>query len=249
MFVTAKTGITLDGSHPTLLYGYGFGGISSLPTFSPLSLVWLDHGGVVATANIRGGGEYGDAWHHAGAYEHLQTRFDDFIAAAEALIANKYTSREHLGIYGYSGGGMLVGGTLVERPDLFAAAAPIAGVLDLLRFQLFGQGAGWQADLGHPDKPDEAAWLRKISPVHNVKPGTHYPATYIVTSDHDVRVAPLHSYKLAAAMQAAQAGSAPILLRVDVESGHGGGGLKSQEIAQNTELLVFFAKYLGLSLQ
>jgi prolyl oligopeptidase len=249
MFVTAKKGIVLDGSHPTLLYGYGGFGISSLPRFSELELVWIDHGGVAVTANIRGGGEYGDAWHKAGVMEHLQTKIDDFVAAGEALIANKYTSREHLGIYGYSGGGMLVGSTLVQRPDLFGAAAPIAGVLDLLRFQLFGQGAGWQGDFGHPDKPDEAAWLRKISPVHNVKAGTHYPATYIVTSDHDVRVPPLHSYKFAAAMQAAQAGSAPILLRVDVESGHGGGGLKSQEIAQNTELLLFFAKYLGLSLQ
>ncbi len=249
MFVTAKKGIVLDGSHPTLLYGYGGFGISSLPRFSPFELVWLDHGGVAVTANIRGGGEYGDAWHKAGVMAHLQTKIDDFAAAAEALIANKYTSREHLGMYGYSGGGMLVGSTLVQHPDLFGAAAPIAGVLDLLRFQLFGQGAGWQDDLGHPDKPDEAKWLRAISAVHNVKPGTHYPATYIVTSDHDVRVPPLHSYKFAAAMQAAQAGSAPILLRVDVESGHGGGGLKSQEIAQNTELLLFFAKYLGLSLQ
>jgi prolyl oligopeptidase len=249
MFVTAKKGIVLDGSHPTLLYGYGGFGISSLPRFSELELVWMDHGGVAVTANIRGGGEYGDTWHKAGVMEHLQTKIDDFAAAGEALIANKYTSREHLGIYGYSGGGMLVGSTLVQRPDLFGAAAPIAGVLDLLRFQLFGQGAGWQADFGHPDKPDEAAWLRKISPVHNVKAGTHYPATYIVTSDHDVRVPPLHSYKFAAAMQAAQGGSAPIFLRVDVESGHGGGGLKSQQIAQNTELLVFFAKYLGLSLQ
>jgi prolyl oligopeptidase len=249
MFVTAKKGIVLDGSHPTLLYGYGGFGVSSLPRFSPFELAWIEHGGVAVTANIRGGGEYGDAWHAAGVMEHLQTKIDDFVAAGEALIANKYTSREHLGMYGYSGGGMLVGSTLVQRPDLFGAAAPIAGVLDLLRFQLFGQGAGWQADLGHPDVPAEAKWLRAISPVHNVKSGTHYPATYIVTSDHDVRVPPLHSYKLAAAMQAAQAGSAPILLRVDVESGHGGGGLKSQEIAQNTELLLFFAKYLGLSLQ
>ncbi|HEY3801595.1 MAG TPA: prolyl oligopeptidase family serine peptidase [Kofleriaceae bacterium] len=246
MFVTSKKGLVLDGTHPTLMYGYGFGGISSLPTFSPRELVWIEHGGVAVTVNVRGGGEYGDAWHNAGAHANTHVRVDDFIAAAEYLIAQKYTSPEHLGIYGYSGGGLLVGATLVKRPDLFGAAAPIAGVLDLLRFHLFGQGAGWQADLGHPGIPAEAAWLRAISPLHNVRAGTHYPATYIVTSDHDVRVAPLHSYKFAAAMQAAQAGPAPILLRVDVESGHGGGGLRSQEIEQNTELLVFFAKYLGL---
>ncbi len=249
MFVTAKKGLALDGSHPTLMYGYGFGGISSLPTFSPRELVWIEHGGVAVTVNVRGGGEYGDAWHHAGALENTHVRVDDFIAGAEYLIANKYTSVAHLGIYGYSGGGLLVGATLVKRPDLFGAAAPIAGVLDLLRFHLFGQGAGWQADIGHPDVPAEATWLRAISPLHNVRHGTHYPATYIVTSDHDVRVAPLHSYKFAAAMQAAQAGSSPILLRVDTESGHGGGGLRSQEIDQNTELLVFFAKFLDLPLQ
>jgi len=247
MFITSRKGLALDGSHPTLMYGYGFGGISSPPSFKPLELVWLEHGGVVVTVNVRGGGEYGDAWHHAGWRQNTHVRVDDFIAAARYLIEHKYTSPAHLGIYGYSGGGFLVGSALVKRPDLFGAAAPIAGVLDMLRFHLFGQGAGWQADVGHPEVPAEAVWLRAVSPLHNVRRGTHYPATYIVTSDHDVRVAPLHSYKFAAAMQAAQAGPAPILLRVDVESGHGGGGLRSQEIAQNTELLVFFAKYLGLS--
>ena len=249
MFITARKGLVLDGSHPTLMYGYGFGGISSLPMFKPLELVWLEHGGVVVTVNVRGGGEYGDAWHHAAWRERTHVRVDDFIAAGQYLVAHKYTSPGHLGIYGYSGGGFLVGSALVHRPDLFGAAAPIAGVLDMMRFHLFGQGAGWQADVGHPGVAAEAGWLRQVSPLHNVRRGTHYPATYIVTSDHDVRVAPLHSYKFAAAMQAAQASSpdrAPILLRVDTESGHGGGGLRSQEIEQNTELLVFFAKYLGL---
>jgi prolyl oligopeptidase len=249
MFITAKKGLALDGSHPTLMYGYGGFGSSSLPRFDPKVLAWVDRGGVAVTVNIRGGGEYGDAWHHAAWREHEQVKLDDFAAAAEWLIANKWTSAAHLGMYGYSGGGQLVGAVLVQRPELFGAVAPIAGALDLLRFHLFGQGAGWQDELGHPDVPTEAAWLRRISPLHNVHAGTHYPATYIVTSDHDVRVPPLHSYKFAAAMQAAQGAAAPILLRVDTESGHGGGGLKSQEIDQNTELLVFFAKYLGLSLR
>ncbi|HUJ58287.1 MAG TPA: prolyl oligopeptidase family serine peptidase [Kofleriaceae bacterium] len=248
MFITAKKELPLDGSHPTLLTGYGGFGVPILPYFDPKVLAWVERGGVAVLANIRGGGEYGDAWHHAAWREHAQVKLDDFAAAAEWLIAHHWTSPRHLGMYGTSGGGLLVGAVLVERPELFGAAAPIAGVLDLMRFHRFGQGAGWQDEFGHPDVPAEAAWLRKISPLHNVRPGTHYPATYVVTSDHDVRVPPLHSYKFAAAMQAAQAGDAPILLRVETESGHGGGGLRSQEIAQNAELLVFFAKYLGLPL-
>ena len=248
MFITAKRGLALDGSHPTLMYGYGGFGISSLPDFDPKVLAWIERGGVAVTVNVRGGGEYGDAWHHAAWREHEQVKLDDFAAGAEWLIAHKWKSPKHLGMYGYSGGGQLVAAVLVQRPELFGAVAPIAGVLDLLRFHLFGQGAGWQDDLGHPDVPADAAWLRKISPLHNVHAGTRYPATYVVTSDHDVRVPPLHSYKFAAALQAAQAGGAPILLRVDTESGHGGGGLKSQQIEQNAELLAFFASYLGLPL-
>ncbi len=248
MFITAKRGIVLDGTHSTIMTGYGFGGVSLTPAFDPEVIAWLESGGVAVTVNVRGGGEYGDAWHHAAWREHEQVKIDDFVAAAEWLIAHHWTSAAHLGAYGASGGGLLVGAVVVQRPDLFGAVAPIAGVLDLLRFHLFGQGAGWQADLGHPDVPAEAAYLRKISPLHNVRAGTYYPAMFVVTSDHDVRVAPLHSYKFGAALQAAQAGPAPILMRVETESGHGGGGLKSQELEQDTELIAFFAKYLGLEL-
>jgi prolyl oligopeptidase len=249
MFITARKGLALDGSHPTLMTGYGGFGISLTPYFDPWTFAWIERGGVAVTVNIRGGGEYGDAWHHAGWHEHEQVKLDDFAAGAEWLIAHKWTSAEHLGAYGTSGGGQLVGAVVVQRPELFGAVAPVAGVLDLLRFQLFGQGAGWQADVGHPDVPAERAYLQKISPLHNVRARTRYPAMFVVTSDHDVRVPPLHSYKFAAALQAAQAGPGPILLRVQTESGHGGGGLKSQQVDQDTELLTFFASYLGLSLQ
>jgi prolyl oligopeptidase len=246
MFVTAKRGLALDGSHPTLMTGYGWGGVSGTPYFAPEMIAWLERGGVSVLVNIRGGGEYGEAWHLAARRSKRQVQLDDFIAGAEWLIANKWTSRAHLGMFGTSGGGTLVASVLVQRPDLFGAVAPIAGVLDLLRFPLFGQGAGWQTDMGYPDDPTDFPAMRKISPVHNVRAGTHYPPTFVVTSDHDVRVAPLHSYKLAAAMQAAQTGSAPIVLRVQTESGHGGGALQSQQIEQHVELLSFLAANLGL---
>ena len=164
MFVTAKKGLVLDGSHPTIMTAYGFGGVPSLPYFDGPMIPWLERGGVAVLVNIRGGGEYGEAWHRASMTTHRQTGFDDFIGAGEWLIANKYTSTSHLGAVGTSGGGMLVGAVTVERPDLFGATVPIAGVLDLLRFQLFGQGAGWQTDLGSPDDATEFAALYKISP-------------------------------------------------------------------------------------
>jgi len=245
MFITMKKDAPLDGKRPVMMTAYGFGGVPSLPFFDPTAVAWLERGGVTALVNIRGGGEYGEAWHNASKTVHRQTGFDDFIAAGEWLIANKYTSREHLGIVGASGGGMLVGAVLVQRPDLFGAAVPIAGVLDLLRFQLFGEGAGWQGDMGSPDNPEEFAFLYKISPLHNVKSAA-YPPTLIITADTDVRVAPLHSYKFAAAMQHAQTGDAPILLRVETNSGHGGGGTLAQRVAQRADMMAFFAQHLGL---
>ena len=248
MFVTAKKGLVLDGSHPTIMTAYGFGGVPSLPYFDGPMIPWLERGGMAVLVNIRGGGEYGEAWHRASMTTHRQTGFDDFIGAGEWLIANKYTSTSHLGAVGTSGGGMLVGAVTVERPDLFGATVPIAGVLDLLRFQLFGQGAGWQTDLGSPDDATEFAALYKISPLHNVR-ATNYPAIFVITSDHDVRVAPLHSYKFAAALQTAQRGPGRILLRVETESGHGGGSTVAQEIEQQTDVLAFFARNLGLPLQ
>ncbi|HEX2692380.1 MAG TPA: prolyl oligopeptidase family serine peptidase [Kofleriaceae bacterium] len=248
MFITAKKGLPLDGSNPTIMTAYGFGGISSTPRFLGPLITWLERGGVYVLVNIRGGGEYGEAWHNAAKRTHRQVAYDDFLAAGEWLVANKVTSPAHLGATGGSGGGMLVAGAAMQRPDLFGVVVPLAGVHDLLRFHLFGQGAGWQGDLGSPDDPTEFAALRATSPLHNVRAGTHYPAMFIVTADHDVRVAPLHSYKFAAALQAAQAGPAPILMRVETKSGHGGGTTRTQAIDQQTERLLFFAASLGLKI-
>jgi prolyl oligopeptidase len=249
MFITAKKGLAHDGSNPTILYAYGFGGISSTPRFDPARIAWLERGGIWALVNIRGGGEYGESWHNAARGAHRQVAYDDFLAAGDWLVANKYTATAHLGATGSSGGGMLVAGALMQRPDLFAAVLPAAGVHDLLRFHLFGQGAGWQGDLGSLDDPTEFAALRATSPLHNVRSGTRYPAVMLITADHDVRVAPLHSYKLAAALQAAQAGPAPVVLRVETASGHGGGTTRAQAIEQQTERYVFFAANLGLRVE
>jgi prolyl oligopeptidase len=246
MFVTAKKGLPHDGKRPTIMTAYGFGGVPSLPVFDAPGVAWLERGGVSVLVNIRGGGEYGEAWHEAAKKLRRQTGIDDFIAAGEWLIANRYTSAAHLGAIGGSGGGMLVAMVEVQRPELFGAVIPLAGVHDLLRFHLFGQGAGWQADLGSPDEPNEFALLHKLSPLHNVRPGTRYPATLVVTADTDVRVAPLHSYKYAAALQHAQAGDAPIVLRVETRSGHSGGGTLAQKIDQRADVMSFFARNLGL---
>jgi prolyl oligopeptidase len=248
MFVVAKRGLAHDGRAPTLLTGYGGFGLSQTPYFDAPTIAWLERGGVFALANLRGGGEYGEAWHRVAIREHKQVVFDDFIAAAEWLESSGITSRDRLGIYGVSGGGLLVGAVTMQRPELFGAVAPLFGPHDMLRFPLFGQGAGWEGDFGSPGDPREFEALRAYSPLHNVHPGTRYPPTYIATADHDVRVPPLHSYKYAATLQAAQAGSAPILLRVETTSGHGGGRVQSSQIDQSTELLAFFAKTLGLAL-
>jgi prolyl oligopeptidase len=235
----------LDGRNPTLLYGYGGFGISITPGYTPMQIAWIERGGALAVANMRGGGEYGEAWHRAGARAHKQVVFDDFIAAGEWLIANKVTSPDRLGVYGGSNGGLLIGAVVTQRPDLFGAAASLSGVLDMLRFPLFGQGAGWEGDYGAPEDPEDFKVLYAYSPLHNVHAGTHYPATLVVTADHDVRVAPLHSYKFAAALQAAQAGPAPVLLRVETTSGHGGGTTRTSQIDQHADLLAFFTQALG----
>ncbi len=244
IFVTARRGLALDGTHPTLLTGYGSFGVSSLPRFVSRNVAWLERGGILALANVRGGGEYGEDWHRAAMATRKQVTWNDFIAGAEWLIRERYTSARHLGIFGGSGGGLLVGVAATQRPDLFGAVAPLRGVLDMMRFHLFGEGAGWAGDFGSPTVEAEASALRAYSPVHNVRAGTRYPALYIVTSDHDVRVAPLHSYKLAAALQAAQAGPSPILLRVAKSAGHGGATTKSSRIDNDAELLAFFTRYL-----
>ena len=209
MFLTWKKGTVRDGSNPTVLTAYGGAGWAWTPLFDSTSVAWLEKGGVSVVANIRGGGEYGEAWHQAAVRTKRQTAMDDFIAAAEWLITNKVTSTAKLGITGRSGGGLLVAAVLLQRPELFGAAAPFSGPMDMLRFPLFGQGAGWETEFGSPDNPAEFQALYRYSPLHNVRSGVHYPPTLIITADHDVRVAPLHSYKFAATLQAAQGGTAP----------------------------------------
>jgi prolyl oligopeptidase len=221
MFITAKKGAALDGSHPTVLYAYGGFDINITPGFSPVVAVWLEHGGIYAVPNLRGGGEYGEAWHHAGMFEKKQNVFDDFIAAGEYLVQQGYTSPAHLAIHGYSNGGLLVGAVEDQRPDLFAAAYPGAGVMDMLRYQKFTAGTGWVTEYGSSDDSAQFQYLIKYSPVQNVKPGTCYPATIITTADHDDRVVPSHSYKFAAALQAAQSCDRPTLIRVDTKTSHG----------------------------
>lgn len=221
MFITMKKGTVLDGSHPTILYAYGGFDIATLPSYSPTVAVWLEHGGIYAVANIRGGSEYGEAWHHAGRLDLKQNVFDDFAWAAKYLIAERYTSPRHLAIHGYSNGGLLVGATEEQHPELFAAAYAGAGVMDMLRYQKFSAGIGWVPEYGSSDNPAQFKYLIRYSPVHNARPGTCYPATIVTTADHDDRVVPGHSYKFTAAMQAAQGCPRPILIRVETKTSHG----------------------------
>ena len=246
MTLAFRKGLKLDGHNPLLLYGYGGFGISTLPTFSPAHIAWLELGGVYAIANIRGGGEYGEKWHRQAIRTHKQVVFDDFVAAAEWLIAQHYTSTPRLAILGGSNGGLLVGACVTQKPDLYGAAVAAVGVMDMLRFNKFGQGAGWMGDYGSPQDPQEFKALYAYSPVHNLHPGTKYPATLIITGDHDTRVMPMHSFKFAASLQAAQAGSAPVLLYLEHASGHGGGGTMSQAIDQNADIYAFLIRNLGM---
>jgi prolyl oligopeptidase len=244
MFITYKKGLKLDGNNPTYLYGYGGFDISLTPGFSVGNLVWMELGGVYAQANLRGGGEYGEAWHQAGMKLKKQNVFDDFIAAAEWLIANKYTSTPKLAIGGGSNGGLLVGAALTQRPDLFGAAIPAVGVMDMLRFQKFTIGWAWVSDYGSSDNADEFKGLRAYSPLHNIKPGTSYPPTMITTADHDDRVWPGHSFKFAAALQAAQSGDAPVLIRIETKAGHGAGKPTSKVIEEIADRWAFLVKVL-----
>jgi prolyl oligopeptidase len=246
MFITHKTGLALDGSNPTYLYGYGGFNISITPSFSPSNLVWMELGGVFAVANLRGGGEYGETWHQAGTKLNKQNVFDDFIAAAEWLIAHQYTSAQKLAIGGGSNGGLLVGACMTQRPDLFAAALPAVGVLDMLRFHKFTIGWAWCSDYGSPDQPEEFQALYAYSPLHNLKPGTAYPATLITTADHDDRVVPAHSFKFAAALQAAHTGSAPVLIRIETKAGHGGGKPTTKVIEEVSDRWAFLVQVLGV---
>ena len=246
MFVTHKKGIALDGSHPTYLYGYGGFNISLTPGFSPSAIVWMEAGGIYAVPNLRGGGEYGKEWHLAGTKERKQNVFDDFVAAAEWLIDNGYTSTPKLSIGGGSNGGLLVGACLTQRPDLFGAAVPEVGVLDMLRFHKFTIGWGWVSDYGSPEDPEDFQALYAYSPLHNIKPETSYPATLIMTSDHDDRVVPAHSFKFAAALQAAQAGAAPILIRIETRAGHGAGKPTAKIIEELADKWAFLSRALQM---
>jgi prolyl oligopeptidase len=247
MTIAYRKGLKLDGTNPTLLYGYGGFGVSLLPTFNPARVAWMEMGGVYALANLRGGGEYGEEWHRQGMRHHRQTAFDDFMAAAGWLIAQRYTATPRLAIQGGSNGGLLVGACLTQRPDLFGAVVASVGVMDMLRFDQFGQGAGWVGDFGSPRDPEDFQALHAYSPYHNVRKGTRYPATLIITGDHDTRVFPAHSFKFAAAMQAAQAGPAPVLLRVELSSGHHGGTTVTTTIEQTADTYAFLVRNLGMT--
>lgn len=246
MSLVYKKGIKLDGGNPLLLYGYGGFGISLTPNFDVTRLAWLERGGIFAVANLRGGGEYGEEWHRQAIRARKQIVFDDFISAAEWLIAQGYTSTPRLAIEGGSNGGLLVGACLTQRPELFGAAVAYVGVMDMLRFDQFGQGAGWVGDYGSPHNPEDFKALRAYSPYHNVRPGVRYPATLVITGDHDTRVMPAHSFKFAAALQNAQAGPEPVLLRVRLSTGHGAGATISQLVAEKADAYAFLMKNLGM---
>lgn len=246
MFISHKKGLKPDVNTPTYLYGYGGFDIAETPNFNVMNLIWMEMGGVFAVANIRGGNEYGEEWHEAGTKLHKQNVFDDFISAAEWLIANKYTSSSKLAIGGASNGGLLIGACITQRPELFGAAIPAVGVMDMLRFHKFTIGWAWVSDFGSSENEQEFQALYKYSPYHNIKKGVSYPPTFITTADHDDRVVPAHSFKFAAAMQAAQAGSAPILIRIETKAGHGGGKPVSKIIAESTDRLAFLTAELQL---
>jgi prolyl oligopeptidase len=239
LFITRRRDMLYNGNHPTQLYGYGGFDISTTPTFAIPNLAWLEQGGVLATAVLRGGGEYGSAWHQAGMLSHKQNVFDDFCACAEYLERNGYCTARKLAIYGGSNGGLLVGACLVQHPELFGAAVPAVGVLDMLRYHLFTIGAAWAPEYGRADDKLQFAFLRAYSPLHNIAPGGNYPPTLVMTGDHDDRVLPGHSFKFAAALQQAQGGEAPILLRIETDAGHGAGKPISKQLDESADRLAF----------
>lgn len=246
MFLAHKKGLKKDGSNPTLLYGYGGFAISQTPSFSVSRLAWMEMGGVLAVANLRGGGEYGEEWHQGGTKLNKQNVFDDFIAAAEWLIENKYTSSPKLAIQGGSNGGLLVGACMAQRPELFGACLPAVGVMDMLRFHKFTAGRFWVDDYGSADDPEQFKAIFKYSPYQNLKPGKKYPATMVTTADTDDRVVPGHSFKFAAALQAAQAGDSPTLIRIETRAGHGAGKPTSKVIEEVSDQWAFLVKTLGM---
>jgi prolyl oligopeptidase len=247
MIISHKKGLALDSSNPTILYGYGGFNISLTPIFNISMAVWMEQGGIFAVPNLRGGGEYGKAWHQSGTQTSKQNVFDDFISAGEYLIEQGYTSSKRLALRGGSNGGLLVGAVMTQRPDLAAVAIPAVGVLDMLRYHTFTAGAGWAYDYGTSEQsPEMFEYLRRYSPLHNIKAGTSYPATMVTTADHDDRVVPAHSFKFAAELQAKAAGPAPALIRIDTNAGHGLGTPVSMLIEQNADVLSFALFNIGI---
>ena len=246
MFIVYKKGLQMNGDNPTILYGYGGFNISLTSRFSSTNIVWLENGGIYSQPNLRGGGEYGEDWHDAGTKMSKQNVFDDFIAAAEYLIANNYTSSEYLAILGGSNGGLLVGATMTQRPDLVKVAVPAVGVLDMLRYHQFTAGAGWAADYGTvDDSPEMFNYLKKYSPYHAIKNNVAYPATLVTTADHDDRVVPAHSFKFAARLQEAHSGPNPVLIRIETKAGHGSVST-TQRIELAADRFAFIWQNMGL---
>jgi prolyl oligopeptidase len=247
MIITYRKDLVRNGKNPTILYGYGGFNINMTPGFGITTALWLEMGGVYAVPNIRGGGEYGEKWHIAGTKLNKQNVFDDFIAAAQYLIDNKYTSSNFLAVRGGSNGGLLIGAVMTQRPELFKVALPEVGVMDMLRYHKFTAGAGWAYDFGTADdNPEMFNYILKYSPVQNVKEGTKYPATLVTTGDHDDRVVPAHSFKFAAQLQAKQAGLNPVLIRIETKAGHGGGTPVSKSIEQTADRFSFTLWNMGI---
>ncbi|MDI6049348.1 prolyl oligopeptidase family serine peptidase [Flavobacterium sp. XS2P24] len=248
MIITHKKGLKLDGTNPTMLYGYGGFNVSLTPSFSIANAVWMENGGVYAVPNLRGGGEYGKKWHDAGTKMQKQNVFDDFIAAAEYLIAQKYSSSQYLAIRGGSNGGLLVGATMTQRPDLMRVALPAVGVMDMLRYHTFTAGAGWAYDYGTAqDSKEMFNYIKGYSPVHNIQKGIQYPATMVTTGDHDDRVVPAHSFKFAAELQEKQTGTNPTLIRIDINAGHGAGKSVAATIQENVDIQAFTLFNMGVT--
>ena len=246
MFITHCKDLKLNGKNPCLLYGYGGFQINMTPGFNPSALMFVEQGGVYCVANLRGGSEYGEAWHKAGMLENKQNVFDDFIAAAEYLIAQKYTSSERLAINGGSNGGLLVGACEVQRPDLYAVCLPQVGVMDMLRYHKFTIGWGWAVEYGSSDNEEQFPYIYAYSPLHNIREGVKYPATLVMTADHDDRVVPAHSFKFAATMQHCQAGEAPVLIRIESKAGHGAGKPTSKRIDEAADMYAFLFQNIGV---
>lgn len=246
MFITRRKDMKLDGGNPCYLYAYGGFQINQTPAFRPSAMMFVEQGGIYCVANLRGGSEYGEAWHKAGMLENKQNVFDDFIAAAEYLIAEKYTSSDKLAIAGGSNGGLLVGACEVQRPDLYAVCLPAVGVMDMLRYHKFTIGWGWAVEYGSSENEEQFDYIYKYSPLHNIREGVKYPATLVTTADHDDRVVPAHSFKFAAQMQHCQAGDAPVLIRIESNAGHGAGKPTSKRIAEEADTYSFLFQNIGV---